>query len=412
MERAELIAGLRTTGCAVERGDFVFLCDPHWNPPEHAAAERLMARAAAGGIGAAEGWLCVRTGGSGGGVKFARHDENTLGAAVRGYLAHFGFARANAVNVLPLHHVSGLMAWARCAMTGGQFVAWDWKRLEAGDVPPVDFQRGPWTLSLVPTQLQRLLGSAEAGAGLVEPGPGAATPATKTGPRSASAAAGRVVAWLRRFQVIFIGGGPVWPELADAAARAELPLSLSYGMTETAAMVTALRPQEFLAGARSAGHALAHARVTVNAEGLVTIAGESVFRGYFPEERASREFVTEDLGTFDAHGHLHVHGRRDAMIITGGKKVQPTEVEAALRASGEFDEVAVIGLPDPEWGEVVTACFPKSARAPNFERAAHALAAHQRPKRWVEIPDAAWPRNAQGKIDRAALRRFASGGLL
>ena len=66
-------------------------------------------------------------------------------------------------------------------------------------------------LSLVPTQLQRLL----------------ALPAA--------------VAWLRGFRVIFVGGGPVWPELSDAAARAELPVSLSYGLTETAAMVTALR---------------------------------------------------------------------------------------------------------------------------------------------------------------------------
>ncbi|MEO6246291.1 MAG: o-succinylbenzoate--CoA ligase, partial [Opitutaceae bacterium] len=77
-------------------------------------------------------------------------------------------------------------------------------------------------------------------------------------------------------------------------------------------------------------------------------------------------------------------------------------VEAALRASGEFLDVAVIGLPDAEWGEVVVACYPPAAREPNFVRAAVELAAHERPKRFV--PVANWPRNAQGKVNRAALR--------
>jgi O-succinylbenzoic acid--CoA ligase len=229
-------------------------------------------------------------------------------------------------------------------------------------------------ISLVPTQLQRLL----------------ALPAAVT--------------WLRGFRLIFVGGGPVWPELADAAAKAELPVSLSYGLTETAAMVTALRPAEFLAGARSSGSALPHARVTVDGDGAVTVAGESVFRGYFPDESAARAFPTDDLGRLDEQGHLHLLGRRDAVIITGGKKVQPAEVEAALRASGEFSDVAVVGLPDPEWGNIVVACYPAGGRVPDLARmpaALAGLAAFKRPKRYIALAD--WPRNAQGKLNRAAV---------
>ena len=330
----------------------------------------------------------IPSGGSGGGVKFARHDEETIGAAVRGFCAHFGLTRVNAVGVLPLHHVSGLMAWMRCALTGGEFVPWDWKRLEAGE--RLTLRAGAdWVISLVPTQLQRLLMAEEA------------------------------VAWLRQFRVIFLGGGPVWPQLADAAAEAKLPISLSYGMTETAAMVTALRPEEFLAGDRSCGAPLPHARVTIDAEGVVTVAGESLFRGYYVNEAPKEKcnviryisgggpgWVTEDLGSFDERGHLHILGRRDAVIITGGKKVHPNEVEAVLRASGEFDDVAVIGLPDAEWGEAVVACHPPSGRAPNLERAVAALAPHQRPKRFIAVAD--WPRNSQGKVSRAELRRAAA----
>ncbi|MBL9202223.1 MAG: AMP-binding protein [Opitutaceae bacterium] len=370
MDRAELTALARATGCAVERGGAVFLCDPQASADERAQMEALMSRAG-GWTNRDEGWLGVRTGGTGGVVKFARHDQATLGAAVRGFCAHFGLGRVNAVDVLPPHHVSGLMARVRCAATGGLHLAWDWKRLEAGETPPP--REGDWVVSLVPTQLHRLM----------------QTP--------------RAVDWLRSLRVIFVGGGPLWAELAEAAALAGLRLAPSYGLTETAAMVAALRPEEFLACARSCGAALPHARLSVAGDGVVQVAGDSLFRGYWPEQSAARMFATEDLGAIDARGHLTILGRRDAMIVTGGKKVSPAEVEAALRGSGEFEDVAVIGVPDPEWGEAVVACYPEDGRAPDATRAAVALPPHARPKRYVAVRK--WPRNAQGKIDRAALRR-------
>ncbi len=357
---------------AVAAGGDVFLADPAWGPGERAQMQALLEMEKRGQPGASSrGWLMIPSGGTSGRLKFARHDEETIGAAVRGFAEHFGIGRVNAIGVLPLHHVSGLMAWMRCVLTGGGFRPWAWKALEAGATPalPAD---GDTVISLVPTQLQRLLTSAG------------------------------TVAWLRSFRVIFVGGGPVWSELADAASRAGLPLSLGYGMTETAAMVTALRPEEFLAGARSSGAPMPHAHVSIGGEGRVAVGGASLFRGYFPEWREEREFATDDLGRIDERGHLHVSGRRDATIITGGKKVQPAEVEAALRASGEFEDVVVVGVPDAEWGEMVVACYPGAMRAPQIERAVANLAAWQRPKRFVAIAN--WPRTVQGKVNRAALR--------
>lgn len=375
MERDQLKALVRATGAAVERGDFLFLGEAAVLQKSEGTfnADRLTLNAEeseGGGLG----WLGIATGGTSGGVKFARHDERTLGAAARGFCAHFGIERVNAVDVLPAYHVSGLMARVRCAVTGGTHVAWDWKRLEAGERPERKGKGGDWVISLVPTQLQRLLGSAES------------------------------VAWLRGFRAIFVGGGPVWPELAEAATRAELPVSLSYGMTETAAMVAALQPEEFLAGARSCGGALPHARISIEPGGVVRIGGESVFRGYWPETSVGRAVETEDLGRIDERGQLQILGRRDAVIITGGKKVQPAEVELALRASGEFDDVAVVGVPDAEWGEVVVACYPAAGRQPDLQRVADGmaeLAGALRPKRYVALAD--WPRSAQGKISRAEI---------
>ncbi len=374
MDRTQLIHVLRATGCAEERDGFVFLRDPAVAASSVFLESKIENRASK----IPAGWLCIATGGTGGGpMKFARHDEHTLLAAVRGFCAHFEVERVNAVDVLPAFHVSGLMARVRCAATRGEHRAWAWKRLEVGDRPALPRGDEPWVISLVPTQLHRLL----------------AQPAA--------------VEWLRGFGIIFVGGGPMWPELADAAARAELRLAPSYGMTETAAMVAALRPEEFLAGARSCGKPLPHTGVSIGSDGVVRVTGESVFRGYFPETSLAREFVTEDLGRFDERGHLNLLGRRDAVIITGGKKVQPALVEAALRASGEFTDVAVVGVPDAEWGEAVVACYPQGTRTPDFVRAVAMLVAPERPKRFVAIAD--WPRNAQGKVNRAALRASIQG---
>jgi o-succinylbenzoate---CoA ligase len=272
------------------------------------------------------------------------------------------------------------MAWMRCALTGGEFLPWSWEELEAGRRP--EFATGDWFLSLVPTQLQRLLAQPEA------------------------------ADWLRRFRAVFLGGGPPWPELLERAAEAGVPLALSYGLTETAAMVAALRPQEFIAGGRSSGAVMPHVRLEVTAEGTLRIAGESVFRGYFPEWRLEREVVTEDLGFLDEHGHVHVTRRRDDVIITGGKKVRAAEVEAALQATGQFADVVVVGVPDLQWGQAVVACYPADGKTPDFARVAQTLAgqlaAHAWPKRFEAVTD--WPRNAQGKLNRAALAARLSAG--
>ena len=144
----------------------------------------------------------------------------------------------------------------------------------------------------------------------------------------------------------------------------------------------------------------------VGMSGLIRVTGESVFRGYFGGEETGRSFLTEDIGRLEPQGGLEVLGRRDAVIITGGQKVHPGEVEAQLRASGVFPDVVVMGLPDKEWGEVVVAWYP-AARAVNLGKLAlGGLAPYQRPKRYIAVAD--WPRTPQGKINRAALKARAS----
>jgi O-succinylbenzoic acid--CoA ligase len=352
----------------------VFLSNPLWRSSERADLARLVSMGPCGETG----WLMIPSGGAGGGLKFARHDGRTIRAAVEGFCRHFEMERVNAVSVLPLHHVSGFMAWMRSALTGGSFTPWSWKEAESGRFPPET--PADCCLSLVPTQLQRLLSSA------------------------------RAVGWLRRFRIVFVGGGPVWDGLIEEAARLELPISTSYGATETAAMVAAVRPEQFLSGMRGCGRALPHARIDL-VDGVVRIEGESVFRGYFPGLQAERAWMTGDIGSLERDGSLVILGRRDDTVVTGGHKVMPSEVEAALMKSGEFEDVAVIGIPDSEWGQLVVACYSGASRTLGAERLREALsglASFKHPKRYVRVSP--WPRNAQGKINRRDLLRFASGG--
>jgi len=350
----------RSAGCATD--------------PGLAAASNRKASTARSQVSAfASGWLMIPTGGTSGRLKFGRHDEATLSAAVRGFARHFGLSQVNAAGVLPLHHVSGLMAWLRCALTGGEYRPLDWKAIERGELPDLPAQPSGWTISLVPTQLERLLRRPAA------------------------------VAWLKNYRIIFVGGGPAWPDLLDRAAALQLPVSLGYGMTETAAMITALRPEEFLAGARNSGAALPHATVKIGVGEGIVLGGDSLFLGYYPERREPGDFATQDRGLLDERSHLFVLGRRDAVIITGGEKVEPAEVEAVLRGCGEFPDVVVLGLPDAEWGQVVVAAYPAAAR-PEMAKVAVALAGlapAKKPKRFVPVAD--WPANAQGKVDRPRL---------
>jgi len=431
MERAQVDAFeavlrecLRETGVAEAHGGTMFLRDPHWSAAQQVRFHKIVreaevsaaheAASAADEVGASAAEtrlrLAIPTGGSSGGLKFAVHEAQTLGAAVRGFCAHFGVARVNAVDVLPPWHVSGLMARLRCAATGGVHVPWEWKRLEAGELPERrdDAERvrgaGAWFLSLVPTQLQRLLSG--------------------RGSRRGAAC----VEWLRGFDGVFVGGGPLWPSLADEAAAARLPIILSYGMTETAAMVAAQRVGDFARGDRSSGGPMPHAQVSINDAGLVCVRGESVMRSYLGGAEQGSFFTTADLGRIDEAGCLHVLGRRDEVAISGGEKVRLGEVEAALRegllggvAAGAracaagivCEDVVVVAVPDAEWGEAVVACY-LCAEAGGISEAqinvvTRDLARHQRPKQWLRFAPAEWPRNAQGKLNRAALREAVLG---
>jgi o-succinylbenzoate---CoA ligase len=332
----------------------VFLVNPRWGSAEIAQFRALLSS----NLPPLPGQILIPTGGTSGQLKFAIHSPATLSAATVGFQEFYGVAEINSCCLLPLDHVSGLMQLWRSATTLGQL------RFRAEPVAPQSF-----FLSLVPTQLQRyLVDRAD---------------------------------WLRSFRAVIIGGAPLPPDLAIAARAQNIPLSPSYGATETAAMVTAMPVSEFFAGRLSSGWPLPHVNLQIDREGRISIASPSLMAGYWPPGLHNGERWCDDLGAIDEFGHLQILGRHSQKIISGGEKVFPQEVEAIIRGTGLVLDVCAIGWPDADWGERVVAIYvPNGSVAVEDLRLAIAscLSKFKQPKDWLAV--ARIPRTDRGKIDR------------
>jgi o-succinylbenzoate---CoA ligase len=320
--------------------------------PAGAAGQRLLA-ALRPDLPAPEGVaLVVPTSGSTGEPKGVELTAAALAASAAATEARIGAGRW--LLALPVTHVAGLQVVLRALRAGAPPVT--------GELVEATRRHRPDYVSLVPTQLRRFLGSA------------AATGA------------------LASYRAVLLGGAAAAPALVRRARDAGVPVVTTYGMSETCG------------GCVYDGVPLDGVSVGIEA-GRIALAGPVVARGYrfgpgFPGGR----FRTGDLGTWDGQ-RLTVLGRADDVVNTGGEKVAPAAVEAALAEHPAVVDAAVVGVPDEEWGERVVAVVVLSgplsvddARA--FVAARVSAAAAPRELRVVD----ALPLLPSGKLDRAALR--------
>ncbi len=140
------------------------------------------------------------------------------------------------------------------------------------------------------------------------------------------------------------------------------------------------------------------------------IKGPSVTSGYWRNPEKTKDaftpdgwFITGDIGRLDADGRLWLSGRANDLIISGGLNVYPKEIELVLDDLPGVVESAVIGLPHPDFGEAVAAVIAGAGdEAAIIGAAREKLAAFKTPKRVIFVADL--PRNAMGKVEKAALR--------
>jgi malonyl-CoA/methylmalonyl-CoA synthetase len=216
---------------------------------------------------------------------------------------------------------------------------------------------------------------------------------------------------LARLRLCVSGSAPLPPalfeRLADGCGQRVVE---RYGMTETGMNVSNPHDGERRPG--SVGLPLPGVEGRLAESGEILLRGPNVFTGYWGNPSATEAsfedgwFRTGDVGDLDPDGYLRIVGRTKELIITGGLNVYPREVEDVLIAHPGVAEVAVAGLPDEEWGEVVTAfVVPAGDPPPAEDLVAHAagqLAPYKCPRavHFVE----SLPRNALGKLLRHELR--------
>jgi o-succinylbenzoate---CoA ligase len=302
-------------------------------------------------------------------------------AALLGRAAFLASARASAANLgwrdddrwllcLPLAHVGGLSVVVRCLAARRTVVV----AAPAAQSMAAAIARHRVTLcSLVPTQAQRLL---EAG---WRPPP--------------------------HLRAILLGGAGASPALLAALDDAGWPVLTTYGLTEACSQVTTQTLGTRNRGELGSGPPLPGARVRIAADGAIEVAGPTLFAGYLgaPAPFTADGFLrTGDLGTIDAAGNLHVRGRLDDAIVTGGEKVHPAEVEACLETAPGVAAACVFAAPDEVWGQVVCAALvPRAERVDEQAVTAHLetrLAAFKRPRRVFQLPALAL--TPAGKLDR------------
>ena len=298
--------------------------------------------------------LVVATSGSAGEPKTAELTHDALRASVLSSAERLGVGASDSwLCCLPVAHMGGMLVLLRHVILGADV------EVQAHSDPVGLARSGASCTSVVPTMVARIHAAGET---------------------------------LSRFNVVLVGGAALDPALRQP------PLVRTYGMTESCG------------GVVYDGRALDEVGVRIGDNDEIQLSGPTLMRGY---RLSSSQPFTEDgwLRTRDAgslsDGVLTVFGRIDDVIITGGEKVWPQEVEEVLRAHPAIADVAVVGRPDPEWGSAVTALVvPSDPAGPPSLDAVRAFAAERLAKfkapHALQIVDAI-PRTPSGKIARRAL---------
>lgn len=266
---------------------------------------------------------------------------------------------------LPSSYVAGVQVIVRSLVAGHEPTVVD--GLDIGRALAADHTATPTFVSLVPTQLHRLMGDPEQ------------------------------VAALARCHAVLVGGAGVDGGMAARARAQGVTLVSTYGSSETSG------------GCVYDGVPLDGVAVTLGAEGRIRIAGPTLFSHYADAPELTAEsvvdgwFLTSDVGRFDADGRLEVVGRIDDVVISGGVKIPLPAVAARLREHLLVRDAEVFGVPDPEWGQRLVAVVV--GNVPDAELRDWVALEHPRswaPREFRRLESL--PLLPNGKVDRRAIQ--------
>ena len=333
----------------------------------------------------ADDLLLVYTSGTTGMPKGAMHTRTGLQAGVLAAVAAQGLtAQSRVLSVLPLFHVGGLCIQTLPALAVGAKVLLH-PRFDADAWFDAVASWRPTTTLLVPAVMKALIDH----------------------PRWATAD-------LSSLAFINSGSQIVPRALIDAFHARGVPVAQVYGATETGPVSIVLKPDEAIAHAGMAGRPALGVQLRLADDGEILLKAPNLMRGYHrsaePAFDADGWFHTGDLARMHDGGFIEVVGRSKELIISGGENIHPAEIEELVAAMPGVTACAVVGLPDPRWGEVPALAVVRAATvagaaldaATMVQSLALRLARYKVPTKVVFLP--ALPSTALGKVQRAALQ--------
>ena len=299
------------------------------------------------------------------------------------------------VAALPLHHAGGLMVAARSVQAGTtpvpvaslggatRFTVDAFARATAGARARSRADGRPLAVSLVPAMLATLDDAGSTGRDL-----------------------------LAQYDAVLVGGSAVPPALVNRLLRSGVPVTTSYGMTETCG------------GVVFDGRPLPGVEVEADSDGRLTISGAQVALGYRDDREQDRwsigqderrRFRTDDIGHVDPDGSVRVQGRVDDVVQVAGTSVSLSAVRARLADDHRVAQAEVVALADPAWGSHLVAAIvpadaehsgPDEALAEELAIAVEAaLGRAARPREVHVVPSL--PTMESGKVDRRAVQEWA-----
>lgn len=286
---------------------------------------------------------------------------------------------------LPLYHVGGLSIVLRCCLYGTTVVLQD--GFDIGETHQTLHTKNATLISLVPTMLYRML---DAG-----------------------------MTFAPSLRLVLLGGAASSPELIERCRELQIPVSPTYGLSESCSQVATILPDEAYRKPGCVGKPLLFSSVRIvdengiqqpsGAYGEVVVSGPTVMSGYYGNAEATAktlrngELYTGDIGYLDDDGDLWLVQRRSDLIVSGGENVYPAEVEQVLQQHPAVTAVCVVGIEHPEWGQQVAAAVVLRDNSTLTESELLAfnrehLAGYKQPRliRFVT----ALPQTASGKIQR------------
>jgi O-succinylbenzoic acid--CoA ligase len=311
------------------------------------------------------------------------------------------------LHVLPIQHIGGYSLILRSLLYGGTVYAQP-SGFETEEVARLLAEDERITVtSLVPTMLRRLLAIED-------------------------------FTVHERFQSILMGGAPTSPDLIEEAVERGIPLTVSYGMTETCAQIAAhsfIDEFDLSDPLDTVGHLFSSNKISIRIDltdhasqdgnGRIWLRGPQVITEYLDPKHTQEAFDEEgwfntgDIGHTDDDGRLYIASRRSDLIISGGENVRPQHIEnAILRNIESIDACVVVGMPDEEWGQRVVAVCVSDPDETELPPAIEELRARLRDDlQPYELPRAVayvseLPRTASGKVKRAEILEQLNQGSL